>query len=161
MLKTAKLSDCQKYRFSLIRVWDESKPTILFIGLNPSTADAEKDDPTIKKLITYTKAWGYGGFEIVNLFAFRSSDPKYLIGLNSTPIAVGSGNANYLKQAASNHTMIVCMWGNQAKEISETITELWAQYFKGRGAHCFKLNRDGSPAHPLYLPGTCKPIKFG
>lgn len=158
MIKTVKISECQKYRYSLTRVWDESKPSILFVGLNPSTADADKDDPTIKKLIAYTKAWGYGGFEIVNLFAYRSSDPKNLY--NKQAIAIGPGNTTYLKQAASSHVKTICMWGNQAKEISETVTAIWTQYFRGKGAYCFKINRDGSPAHPLYLPGSCKLIKF-
>ena len=79
MLKAAILSEDRKYRYVLLRTWDEAKPAVLFIGLNPSTADEEDDDPTILKCINYAKTWGYGKILMVNLFALRSTDPSILI----------------------------------------------------------------------------------
>lgn len=73
MIKDAILSEDRKYRYILSRTWDETKPTVLFIGLNPSTADEKTDDPTIRKCINYAKCWGYGKILMANLFAFRST----------------------------------------------------------------------------------------
>ena len=78
MEKSAILSADRKYRYVLTRIWDETKPTVVFIGLNPSTADEEVDDKTIRKCIGYAKRWGYGKLIMVNLFAFRSTDPSML-----------------------------------------------------------------------------------
>ena len=69
--RNAELSACGKYRYRLSRIWDDKKPLVLFIMLNPSTADAEQDDPTIRRCIAFAKNWGYGGFMAGNLFAFR------------------------------------------------------------------------------------------
>ena len=77
-LSGATLSKCRKYRYVLLRVWDKSLPHIMFIGLNPSTANETQNDPTILKCIQYCKRWGYGGFYITNLFAYRSSSPDIL-----------------------------------------------------------------------------------
>lgn len=76
MKKSAILSDDRKYRYSLSRVWDESKNKVMFIGLNPSTADETEDDPTIRRCINFAKSWGYVGLEMTNLFAFRATAPK-------------------------------------------------------------------------------------
>ena len=73
MIKDAILSEDRKYRYILSRTWDETKPTVLFIGLNPSTADEKTDDPTIRKCINYAKCWGYGKILMANLFAFRNT----------------------------------------------------------------------------------------
>jgi hypothetical protein len=78
MKKDAKLSDDKLYRYQLSRIWDETKPKVLFIMLNPSTADADVDDPTIRRVINFAKSWNYGGVYVVNLYAFRSTDPKGL-----------------------------------------------------------------------------------
>lgn len=79
MNKGAKFSDCRKYRYTLWRIWNESEPCVMFIGHNPSTADEKEDDPTIRRCINYSRDWGYGGLYMVNLFAYRATDPKDLI----------------------------------------------------------------------------------
>jgi hypothetical protein len=77
LVKTGAIfSDCRKYRFALRRNWDESKPYVMFIGLNPSTADEIENDPTINRCISYARSWGYGGLFMANLFAFRATDHK-------------------------------------------------------------------------------------
>ncbi len=79
IIRDAVLSECEQYRYVLYRQWDKSLDTITYIGLNPSTADAHKDDQTIRKLIEFTKRNGYGGFAIVNLFAYRATKPRDLL----------------------------------------------------------------------------------
>ena len=78
MKKHAVISHDDKYRYQLSRIWDEEKPMVLFIMLNPSTADADVDDPTIRRVVNFAKSWGYGGVFVGNLYAFRSTDPKVL-----------------------------------------------------------------------------------
>lgn len=160
MDKSANISPCGKYRYSLSRTWDESKAKVLFIGLNPSKADATKDDPTIWKLIKYCQSWGYGGFTIVNLFAYRSTNPDALLN-KPLPLVLGPDNKTHLSVHIAEATLVVVMWGNNAYRISPNYTEEWVNKLrKMEKAKCFKINRDGSPAHPLYLPGKIKPIKF-
>lgn len=76
MNTNAILSEDRKYRYVLSRIWDESKPMVMIIGLNPSTADETKNDPTIIRCIDFAKSWGYGGVYMLNLFAFRATLPK-------------------------------------------------------------------------------------
>ena len=78
MRTDAVFSDCRKYRYALWRVWDESKPVAVFIGLNPSTADEVNDDPTVKRCVNFAQEWGYGGLCMANLFAFMATDPEVL-----------------------------------------------------------------------------------
>lgn len=159
MQKNAIISACGKYRYSLSRIWDETLPTVLFIGLNPSTADADNDDPTIHKLRRYCQQWGYGGFEIVNLFAFRSSKPEALIPLGNK--AIGPNNPDYISAGLEKHSITVCMWGKNANLISSTVTTIWTQTLANKvGIKCFKLNQDGSPMHPRFLGHFIKPIPF-
>ena len=76
--KSATFSNCRKYRYALSRSWDEKKKIVLFIGLNPSTADEKKDDPTIRRCINYAQSWGFGGLQVANLFAYRATKPTKL-----------------------------------------------------------------------------------
>jgi len=80
MKSHATFSPCRKYRYSLFRIWDEDKSLVLFIGLNPSTADEKEDDPTIRRCINFAKqwGWGYGGLIMGNLFSFRATQPSDL-----------------------------------------------------------------------------------
>jgi len=79
MISDAKLSVCRKYRYALWRIWDKSKPIVLFISLNPSTADEKEDDPTIRRCIGFAKSWGYGGLCMANLFAYRTKSPSEMM----------------------------------------------------------------------------------
>ena len=79
MRAQAELSQCRQYRYALWRTWDKSKKIVMFIGLNPSTADEVDDDRTIKRCISYAKQWGYGGIIMANLFAYRTSSPNVMM----------------------------------------------------------------------------------
>jgi len=95
MKTDAKFSTCRKYRYALWRIWDDSKPYAMIVGLNPSTADETKNDPTISRCINFSKDWGYGGLCMANLFAFRATKPSVLMSSNDP---VGSANDDWLKK---------------------------------------------------------------
>ena len=94
MKKHTIISQDNKYRYQLSRIWDERKPTVLFIMLIPSTADADIDDPTIRRVVNIAKSWGYGGVFVGNLYAFRSTDPK---GLQYTDNPIGEDNIQHIQ----------------------------------------------------------------
>ena len=113
--------------------------------LNPSTADGYKDDPTVKKCCDYAKAWEYGGIDIVNLYAFRATDPKQLATI-SDPI--GPENESYLRQAIMENRITILAWGRHGLERSRWFFENVLMRYK---FFYLKINQDGTPSHPLYL----------
>lgn len=143
MDKGALISDDEFYRYKLWRIWDESLPCVLFIGLNPSTADANIDDPTIRKCIALTKNWGYGGFYMGNLFGFRSTKPENLISA-SDPI--GKCNDTALNEMAQKAEIIVAAWGNKGRLFNRD-KEIIRQFPQ---LHCLKITKENQPIHPLY-----------
>ena len=153
MEKKANISKDKIYRYTLSRTWDSTKPTVLFIGLNPSIADENIDDPTITRCINFAKDWGYGTLLMANLFAFRSTYPKdiYLI---DDPI--GKDNDHYLLECVKQSDLIIACWGNNGtymdreKIIKELVPNLY----------CLQKNKNGTPQHPLRLPRDINPIPF-
>lgn len=149
MLNTAKLSRCRNYRYALWRTWDASLPRVMFVGLNPSTADENTDDPTLVRCMNYARSWGYGGVCMANLFAFRATDPAIMkAALNP----VGTQNNRWLKKLAAEAGLVVVAWGNDGA-------------FNGRSAKVLKflpephhlgMNKSGEPAHPLYQRADLK-----
>lgn len=139
----ATFSECGKYRYKLWRIWDESKPKVMCIGLNPSTANATKPDPTITNLIKMLKLLGYGGFYMTNLFAWISSKPNDILTCND-PIG---DNENVLKEVSEICDDVIACWGN-FKEAEERIREVLPRY---PNALCFGVNKNGTPAHPLAM----------
>lgn len=119
MQKEATISDDQIYRYKLSRTWDSTKPTILFIGLNPSIADETIDDPTITRCINYAKDWGYGTLLMANLFAFRSTYPKDIY-LTDNPI--GNENDNYILECVAQSDLVVACWGNNGMYMDREIS---------------------------------------
>lgn len=137
-------SECRNYRYVLWRVWDTERPKVLFIGLNPSAADEHYNDPTIRRCLDFAKNWGFGGFYITNLFAFRHKDPAEL---KKAEAPRGVDNDQFIKKYASICTKTVLIWGNHGThqnrnlEVLDLLEEAW----------CMKMNKTGQPAHPLYL----------
>lgn len=149
--RTAEFSADRVYRYTLDIVWDESLPMVQFIGLNPSTADEFKDDPTVRRCKQFARNWGYGGMVMTNLFAFRSTDPIPM-KRHPQPIGEKQGDAEE-NDAALYRTHLRCdktvaAWGNHGLHldrwlfVSELIPELW----------CFRITKAGQPEHPLYMP---------
>ena len=148
MEKGAILSEDRKYRYVLWREWDAALPKVMFVGLNPSTADENEDDPTIKKCIAFTEKWDYGGFYMTNLFAYRSTDPAQL---RSVENPVGDENDNYIKKYVDLSDKVVACWGNEGTYLkrSEAVRSSIDTLF------CLEINKSGEPHHPLYLkPST-------
>ena len=153
MQRSAVFSKCRTYRYLLSRVWDETSPRVMFVGLNPSTADENTDDPTIRRCINFAKSWGFGGMSIVNLFAFCSHDPKKLEKIKDP---IGPKNDILLKKHISKHEKVVLIWGNKGDYLkrNEQVLKLIKKPL------CLKINKNGAPGHPLYLKSTLKPIPF-
>lgn len=149
----AELSNCRKYRYALWRTWDKRKEKVMFIGLNPSTADEVEDDRTISRCISYAKQWGYGGIIMANLFAFRTSSPAELMA-SSDP--VGPENDRWLRTLASQAPVVVAMWGNsgtfrnRALEVTKIFPEL----------RCLRVTGTGQPHHTRGLPNGLLPVPY-
>lgn len=142
------------YRYMLSRQWDEKLPTVGFICLNPSTADAEIDDQTVRKCIRFAKRWGAGKLLIGNLFAFRSKEP---IGLKKTTDPIGPDNDMWLDKIVKESDILVAAWGNHGT-LARRDACVIAKYSSKLNA--LRLSKNGNPSHPLYLPETLVPIKF-
>lgn len=153
MQKGAKISQDKKYWYQLWRIWDNKLPTIAFIGLNPSYADEEVNDPTINWCIEFTKKWGYGGFYMINLFAFISTDPDKLSKQDNP---VGLDNDNHIREIASKVEKVICAWGNYGIIQNRNIQVLNLI----KEPYCIKINLSGQPAHPLYLKKELTPIYY-
>ena len=160
VIASAVLSDCKKYRYSLSRVWDDNKPRVLFIMLNPSTADAENDDPTIRRCIGFAKYWGYGGLYVVNLFSLRATNPKDLL---TAPFVVGVENEKWFRRMSALAHLVVCAWGNSliVDKLQKRLDHTWKPLsWISKPLHYLELSNDGTPKHPLYLPKTLKPVRY-
>jgi len=150
MIKGADISKCKNYRYSLLRVWNDSKPSVLFIGLNPSIADDREDDPTINKCINFAKSWGFGGLKMANLFAYRATLPSDL-KLAKEP--VGINNDRNINKLIESVEMVVVAWGNDGsfmnrdKEVLKLIDN----------PMCLNINKSGNPSHPLYQKSSISP----
>ncbi len=161
MRSGATFSPCRMHRYTLWREWDPSKPTLCFIGLNPSTADETLDDPTIRRCIGFARAWNFGRYEMLNLFGYRSTDP---IGLLLATMKLGrdgavapENDAAMLSVVGRAHRVVMA-WGShrKTKELAELVTwraglvREWLPKLARELGH-LGTNADGSPKHPLYL----------
>jgi len=153
MKTAAKLSSCRTYRYTLWRIWDESKPYAMFIGLNPSTADENNDDPTIRRCISFANDWGYGGLCMTNLFAYRATAPSVMFKADDP---IGGKNDVWIARLGKQAGIIVAAWGNGGRYLgrSNQVRSLLPIL------HCLKLNKSGEPAHPLYLRKKSTPFLF-
>lgn len=150
-------SECQQYRYRLWRQWDESKPYCCFLMLNPSTATEVQNDPTVERCERYAKRWGYGGLQVINLFAYRATAPGDM-KVQEDP--VGKVNDAAILNAAKESAVIICAWGNHGQHLGRS-DQVWGQLHElGIVTHCLKVNGTGEPAHPLYLRGDLKPTEY-
>jgi hypothetical protein len=158
--KGATVSPCGAYRYQLWRVWDDSLPRVLFVMLNPSTADAETDDPTIRKCVKYAKAWGYGSLEVVNLFALRSTDPNKLLK-HEAPIPWPE-NDQYILESAYRSERIMAAWSrHKAVTVGARGSHVKALLsLHGFDLYCLRTTKAGQPWHPLYVPDAQTPVEF-
>ena len=147
----AEISACERYRYRLSRVWDPAFPTLLIIGLNPSTADGTQDDPTIRRCVTFAQDYGYGSLLMGNLFAFRCTNPKFLL---SSGDRIGPLNDRTLAELSIQAAATVIAWGNGA-----LLDGRWEEVLRViKQPLCFGLTSRSQPRHPLYLPKN-SPLK--
>lgn len=140
----------RKYRYCLWRVWDETKPFVMFIGLNPSTANEFENDPTINSVCRLAKGNGYGGVYMMNCFAFVSTDPKLLM---RNPMS-DERNNDMLTVIACKCQDVVFAWGNfDVVKATGRDIELCEMFPR---ALMIGVNKNGSPRHPLFISGETK-----
>lgn len=183
----ATASTCGRYRYRLWREWrlhpqpaqwdmwtdDQGQPlvdgagaqlgepkTCVFVMLNPSTADGERDDPTIRKCVGFAKAWGFDRLEVVNLFAHRATDPRELLALNHEADPVGWQNEENVHRALTEYPLgrLVCAWGANGGHLGQDETMLG--WIGRRPRFALGLTAEGHPRHPLYVPYSATPVAF-
>jgi hypothetical protein len=145
----ATLSTCGTYRYLLGRRWGTGAP-ILWVCLNPSTADADVPDPTVTRIKGFSRSWGYGAFELVNLFAYRATRPNALRGATAI---VGPGNDAAITAAAVRSMRVVVAWGNPGAAVPDRVAEVVA-LLPDPIWQLGTLTQLGQPRHPLYLPAS-------
>jgi hypothetical protein len=149
----ATLSECRLYRYQLWRVWDDSKPYLNIIGLNPSTADERTDDPTIRRCVDFAKQWNFGALYMTNLFAWRDKSPA---AMKKALEPIGQDNNGWLIETAAYAGLVMAAWGIHGtfKERDKAVIAMLPKLY------CFGTNDDGTPKHPLFLPKDTKAILF-
>lgn len=159
-------SPCGKYRYILVHSWQKfgnafvpSSPAvgdklIMWIGLNPSAANEQQLDPTLRRIRWFSHEWGFRSFVMTNLFAYRATMPRDMV-LQSDP--VGPSNDLMLVNAAASSELVVACWGTHGSHLGRDASVL---KLINAPLYCLGINADSSPRHPLYVPGIQKPIKF-
>ncbi|XKM13247.1 DUF1643 domain-containing protein [Orbaceae bacterium ac157xtp] len=147
----------RKYRYLLERIWDKTKPTVLFICMNPSIADEKTNDPTATRCINFAKSWGFGSLVMMNLYAYVDTYQNNIWSPNVD--SIGTDNDTRIIEIAKKIDKVVVAWGSgvcvhRAKELYDKLCreniDLW----------CFKKNKNGMPAHPLYQRKDTVLIKY-
>jgi len=154
---TAIYSDCERYRYSLTRVWDPAGQRVMFVMLNPSTATEVQNDPTVERCERRARALGYGSFQVTNIFAWRDTDPKKMRAASDP---VGPENDAAILKGAGWADDIVAAWGTHGAHLDRgTAVEALL-----RGAdqplYHLGLSQAGHPKHPLYISYAQRPIPW-
>lgn len=153
--RAAVISPCETYRYMLAREFRANpRRMLLWVMLNPSTADAYEDDPTIRRCIGYARSWDYDRITVVNLFSYRATDPADLkrAAKNRVDI-VGPHCDSWIKQLATEADLIVAAWGRRGNEYSPRVALVKSMLKRRAVVHALGFTRDGvNPLHPLMLP---------
>lgn len=159
-IKRATLSACGAYRYRLTRYWGPG-PLLPFVMLNPSTADHEVDDPTIRRCMGFANREGLGGIVVANLYAFRATRPEALKQANDP---VGPGNRDALAaiaaEATANDLPIVCAWGATGSLFGTDRAAVEQFWRSGVRLACFGVTAHGAPRHPLYVASAEPLVPF-
>lgn len=147
--KGASLSPCGRYRYTLWRRWGAGT-TCIFIGLNPSTADASVDDPTVCRCIDFARRWRHGSLVMLNLYAWRDTSPKALFNAQSVGRCdiIGPGNDHRLRHYTMAQSHVIAAWGANAP--IDRVRDV-LRLMVGVQLQCLGYNKSGSPKHPLYV----------
>lgn len=154
----AVISDCGRYRYVLTRHWLRGEGSVAFVMLNPSTADATIDDPTIRRCMGFAQRWGFGSLSVVNLYGLRATDPSALADADDP---IGPDNDDWLHETGWTADEVVLAWGAHrfAVKREREAVELLS---RGRGERlkCLGLSANGHPRHPLYLRGDAERFAY-
>jgi len=153
----ARFSECRRWRTLLWRRWDAKRPVANFLMLNPSTADETVLDPTCARARGYAERWGYGALLVTNLFAWRATDP---LAMRAAEDPVGAGNDAAIVRAARAAKLVICAWGNHGAHLDRSSQVRRFLRDAGVALHVLRLNGNGEPAHPLYLPSALRPRRW-
>lgn len=151
---TAVYSDCERYRYSLTRVWDSAGTTVHFVMLNPSTATEVQNDPTVERCERRARALGHGAFRVTNIFAWRDTDPRKM---RAAKDPVGAANDAAILEATAWADQTICAWGTHGEhlargpQVEAMLRETDAALFH------LGLSKAGHPKHPLYIAYTQRP----
>jgi hypothetical protein len=144
---SAVLSDCGRYRYELTRQWGpDPGRRVCWIMLNPSTADAIETDQTLEKCVGFSQRWGYDGLVLVNLFAWRATDPRQL-GHADDP--VGPDNWAHVEAAVTSSPLVVVAWGNKGESGSRAMLNFLT--VRGIKPMCLGITAKAEPRHPCRL----------
>lgn len=153
----------ERYRYKLLRRWAQG-PTVLWVMLNPSTADATVDDPTVRRCILFTQRWAgtgehprYGGLVVANLFALRSTDPRELKRVDDP---VGLENDRYIIEAVRDSEMVIAAWGVHGRLHDRDRDVLGLLREHRKPVRCLGVTKGGDPRHPLYMPNSSTPVPY-
>ena len=154
---SATFDSTRTYRYRLTRTWDPDGPRVNFLMLNPSTADAFKLDPTVRRCVGFARTWGFGSLEVTNIFAFRATDPMVLV---AQPEPVGAGNDRAILDAARMADRVVAAWGVRGchRDRDNEVAALLADI--GVRPVALRVTKQGHPAHPLYIAGDTVPHEW-
>lgn len=152
----ATLSPCRLYRYALWREWDETLPTVVFCGLNPSTADETKDDPTIRRELGYARDWRFGRLVKVNAYGWRETDRKKMLQQDDPS---GPENLATVLHHAMRCALFVAAWGNDVRPRDAFVLRTLLRQ-AGVSIHVLRLTGKGNPEHPLYLPRNLRPVTW-
>lgn len=145
----------QKYRYLLWRSWNSDAPRITFIMLNPSTANEFENDPTIRRCINFAKHWGFGSLGVVNLFAYRATNPNEIYDVTEP---VGEENDTYLLQELKQTELVILAWGTKGAYLNRDKEVL--QLLSSFDLYAIDVSKEGHPKHPLYLRADSTPAKY-
>lgn len=145
-----------RYRYALCRAWSADYPRIAFILLNPSTADEERNDPTIRRCIGFARDWGFGAVEVVNLFAYRATHARELLKVVDP---VGEENNRFLMRAVERCSTVVVGWGARGTLLGRN-REVISLLTGSNDVYCLGTTRGGHPRHPLYVKGDTILVPF-
>ena len=148
-------SDCERYRYTLTRTWDEGAGRVLFIMLNPSTATEVQNDPTVERCERRARALGYGAFRVCNIFAYRATDPR---DMRAQADPIGPENDAAIRDSLSWTQDTIAAWGSHGEHMGRGNAMAALLREAGVQAQHLGLTKGGQPKHPLYIGYKVQPV---
>ncbi len=151
---TAIYSDCERYRYSLTRIWDADGKRVMFVMLNPSTATEVQNDPTVERCERRARALGFGALRVTNIFAWRDTDPRKMRAADDP---IGPTNDAAIAEGCNWADQVIAAWGTHGAHIGRGATVQALLLVSGAPVLHLGLSKDGHPKHPLYIAYSQQP----